>query len=155
MIATNCSAVVTLCEQFLPDLASFSRSVIINASSPAALQPVPYMSVYAATKAFVQNFSLALYEEWKSRGVLVQTLIPGPTATEFDKVAGAYSSALKGRGRVEDVVRISLKAISTETPLAVAADGTYKQRLFAGIAPTRMVLKTVARMFHPSKNRRS
>ena len=61
MIQVNVSAMVALCQAFLPDLSGFSSSAIINVSSPAAFQPVPYMAVYAASKAFVSSFSQALY----------------------------------------------------------------------------------------------
>ena len=108
MIKVNVAAVVGLCHHFLPVLSSFPTSAIINVSSPAAFQPVPYMAVYAATKAFLHSFSQALYGEWKDRGILVQALVPGPTATEFDQVAGAYASSMfstyNGRPRPPEVL---------------------------------------------------
>ena len=151
MIRLNVMAMVSLCHHFLQDLSSFPSSAIINVSSPAAYNPIPYMSVYAATKAFVSSFSQALYGEWKDRGVLVQTLVPGPTETEFDTVAGAYASALKGRGPADEVVKTSLAHLAGDAPLVISAKGTYKQRLFAALFPAKTVIKTVARMFHPPK----
>ncbi|MDP1720346.1 MAG: SDR family NAD(P)-dependent oxidoreductase [Candidatus Nanopelagicaceae bacterium] len=149
MILLNNAAMVSMCHHFLPDLASHLTSAIINISSPAAYQPVPYMAVYAATKAFVQSFSQALYGEWKDRGILVQTMVPGPTATEFDAKAGAYESVLKGRGTPADVVEAALRHLATDAPLAITAKGTYKQRLFAGLFPAKMVIREVAKMFKP------
>lgn len=149
MILLNTSVLVGLCRQFLPDLASFSNSAIINVSSPAALQPVPYMAVYSATKSFVHGFSQALYGEWRARGIHVQTLLPGPTATEFDAKAGAYDSALKTRGTTAEVVTASLAALQHKVPLVAVAKGTYKQRLFAALFPAKIVIFTVARMFRP------
>ncbi len=149
MLQVNISAMVALCHHFLPDLASFPTSAIINVSSPAALQPVPYMAVYAATKSFVDNFSQALYGEWMNRGILVQTLLPGPTATEFDTIAGAYETVLKARGKPEQVVRDSLAHLEKSTPIVKSASGTYKQRLFSAVFPAKMVIATVARMFQP------
>ena len=149
MVTLNAVTMVTLCHQFLDDLSSFRTSAIINVSSPAAFQPVPYMAVYAATKAFASSFSQALHEEWRERGVLVQTLIPGPTETDFDKVAGAYASALKSREPVHAVVQYCLRHLGKESPVATSAKGTYKQRLFAAIFPSRMVVRAVANMFRP------
>jgi short-subunit dehydrogenase len=148
-IRLNTVALMELCWYLLPDLSSHPTSVIINVSSQAAYQPVPFMAVYAATKAFVQSFSQALYGEWKDRGVLVQTLVPGPTATEFDARSGAYESAVKERGAPADVVRLALAHLGGDAPVVTNAKGTFQQRLFAGLAPPRMVIKTVARMFQP------
>ena len=97
MIQLNATAVVSLCHIFLPDLKSFPSSLIVNVSSQAAYNAVPYMAVYAASKAFVSSFSQALYQECKDSGIIVHTLVPGPTATEFDTIAGAYESSVKAQ----------------------------------------------------------
>jgi short-subunit dehydrogenase len=152
MIGLNAAAAVSLCAYFCPDLATHPTSAIINVSSPAALQPVPYMAVYAATKAFVHSFSQALYGEWNSRGVTVQTLVPGPTATEFDSLAGAYETRLHRRDSPIDVVRASLARLEKGDPLCVPAKGTWKQRLFAAFFPTKTVIDRVGRMFLPPPN---
>lgn len=149
MIRLNAVALVATCHLFLPDLLSFPTSAIINVSSPAAYQPVPYMAVYAATKSFVHNFSLALYGEWESRGVHVQTFVPGPTATEFDAKAGAYESALTARGSPADAVAASLRHLERDAPVASSAKGLFKQRFFAGLFPPKMVVREVAKMFRP------
>lgn len=149
MIRVNVAAVVDLCHHFFPVLSSFPTSAIINVSSPAAFQPVPYMAVYAATKSFLHSFSQALYGEWKEHGILVQALVPGPTATEFDQVAGAYASALKERGTPHKVVKDALDHLAKDTPVVTSAKGTYQQRFFAALFPPRMVIRTVKRMFQP------
>jgi short-subunit dehydrogenase len=149
MIALNTTVVVSLCHHFLPHLTSFPSSAIINISSPAAFQPVPYMAVYAATKAFVHSFSQALYGEWKERGVLVQTLVPGPTETEFDRIAGAYGDALKQKGTPEEVVRSALTHLKSDAPVAIAARGTFQQRFLVPLLPAKVVINSVERMFRP------
>jgi short-subunit dehydrogenase len=149
MVQVNITALVATCHAFLPDLRSFPSSVIINVASAAAYQPVPYMAVYAATKAFVASFSQALYGEWKDYGVLVQTLIPGPTETEFDVVAGAYPSVVIKRVPAAQVVRDSLAHLGAEDPVALSAKGTLAQRFFAGLFPPRVVIREVAKRFRP------
>jgi hypothetical protein len=151
MIRLNTAAMVALCHAFLSDLATHLDSAVINVSSPAAYQPVPFMAVYAATKAFVQSFSQALYGEWGEKGVLVQTLVPGPTATEFDAKAGAYESALKGRGGTAEVVAKSLEQLARGAPVAVSAKGTFGQRLFSGLFPAGLVIRQVGKMFRPPR----
>jgi short-subunit dehydrogenase len=147
MIQVNAAAVVAMCREFMPDLASHPSSAIINASSAAAYQPVPYMAVYAATKAFVHSFSQALYAECNAAGVLVQTLVPGPIPTDLE---GA-SAVSAGQGSTVDVVRSSLAHLKKESPVVVSAKGTLGQRLFA-LLPARLVTGQVGRMFRPPEN---
>jgi short-subunit dehydrogenase len=153
MIQLNAVALTEMCLEFLPQLSSYPHSAIINVSSQAALQPVPYMAVYAATKAYVHSFSLALYEEWRSRGVHVQTLIPGPSATEFDAKAGAYESTLLERRPPKETVDAALAHLSKSRPVVTSAKGVWKQRLFAGLFPSKMVVREVAKMFKPPQEK--
>jgi short-subunit dehydrogenase len=139
------------CHCFLDDLTSFPSSLVINVSSPASYQPIPYMAVYAASKAFIQSFSQALHGEWKDRGVLVQTLVPGPTESEFDITARAYESALTKRSTPAQVVDAYLARLDSGLPVITAAKGTYKQRFFAGLFPPSMVIREVGKMFTPPK----
>lgn len=149
MLQANITALVELTHAFLDDLARVTPSAVVNVASAAAYQPVPFMAVYAASKAFVLNFSEALYGEWHERGVLVQTLVPGPTESEFDQVAGAYASALMTRGAPEKVALDSVEALARGEPVALNARGTFKQRFFAGVFPPRVVIAQVAKMFRP------
>ena len=144
------ASTVSLCRNFLPHLASFPSSAVINLSSPAAIQPVCYKAVYAAAKAFVHQFSLALHGEWKDRGVMVQTLVPGPTRTELDALNGAYKCKLtEKRNPPEEVVNASLAQLSRGTPLVTTMPGLYRQRLFAGLFPIRMIIRVVEDKFRP------
>lgn len=153
MIQLNTLAITTMCAEFLPHLSSHPRSAVINVSSQAAFQPVPYMAVYAATKAYVHSFSLALYEEWRNRGIHVQTLIPGPSATEFDVKAGAYESAVGERRPPTEAVHAALSHLAGDQPVVSSAKGIWKQRLFAGLFPPRMVVREVAKMFRPPERK--
>lgn len=149
MLGLNVVALVELTHALLPRLAAAAPAAVVNVASAAAYQPVPYMAVYAASKAFVMSFSQALHAEWRARGVLVQTLVPGPTDSEFDRVAEAYPSALTVRGPPADVARDSLRALEAGDVVALNARGTFKQRLFAALFPPRFVVAQVARMFRP------
>ena len=154
MIRLNTFVLPATCSAFMADLVSFPSSAVINVSSAAALQPVPYMAVYAATKAFVQSFSLALFEEWREKGVCVQTLVPGPTRTEFDEVAGAYATRLgERRESAEAVVRASLLGLRRDVPLVAAARGTLRQRLLAAVIPSRVFLREAGKLFRPPPER--
>jgi short-subunit dehydrogenase len=149
IIGVNTAAMVAMCHHFMADLASFPSSAVINVSSQASYHPIPYMGVYAATKAFVHSFSQALHCEWKARGILVQTLVPGPTESEFDARAGAYESALTRRYPPSVAVGASLAGLARRLPVVVSAKGTWSQRFFATVLPSGMFLGEVAKRFKP------
>ncbi len=94
-VMLNVAAVVDLTHLFLPAMLKRGDGAVINVASTASFQPVPYMAVYGATKAFVLSFSEALWAECRGRGVRVLALCPGTTATEFFDVVGTQDA---GRG---------------------------------------------------------
>ena len=151
LVQVDAQAPVLLCRAFEPHLARQApAAAVINVSSQAAYQPVPWMAVYGATKAFVHSFSLALYEEWRGRGIHVQTLVPGPTESGFDQRAGAYRTAKPIRREPpEKAVKASLAGLAKRRPVVASVGGIYGQRLFAGLFPPTMVTREVAKMFRP------
>jgi short-subunit dehydrogenase len=95
-VAVNITSVVALCHEFIPPMAKRGHGAVINVASVAGFQPLGFMAVYAATKAFVLSFSEALWAELSPHKIRVLAVCPGPVQTEFFKIAG--SSA---RGAVE------------------------------------------------------
>ena len=77
----NDKALTAMCYMTLPYMRSGSS--IINLGSNSAWQPVPYMAVYAASKAYVLSFSRALGREINGRGIHVMCVCPGWVRTEF------------------------------------------------------------------------
>lgn len=82
MIQLNVSAVVALTHLFVPKLRENETAYILNVGSFASLMPLPYKSVYAATKSFVFTFSRSLQMELKPYNIYVSCLCPGPTSTQ-------------------------------------------------------------------------
>ena len=152
MMTLNVVVPTLLSRVFHDDLVANSPSGVINVSSPAVFQPVPYMAAYAASKAALHSLSLALSEEWRSEGIHVQTLVPAPTESEFDARAGAYESQLDSRrDPPATVVARSLAALETGEVLVSTAKGTYQQRFFGALFPAKFVVAKVAEMFRPKK----
>jgi len=152
MVTLNAVTPIVLCRLFAEDLLSHGSAAVINVSSPAVFQPIPYMAAYAASKCTLHNFSLALSEEWREKGVFVQTLLPAPTATEFDVKAGAYGSALGAeREAPAVVVLLSLSALERGSILVSSTKGLFIQRMFGGVFPAAVVLRKVAGMFRPPR----
>lgn len=81
MIRLNVLALTQVTRAVLPYMRRGAR--IINISSIASFVPNAYMTVYSATKAYVQSFSRALRYELKEKGIGVTAVCPGPMETEF------------------------------------------------------------------------
>jgi short-subunit dehydrogenase len=123
MIHLNIGALSHLTRLFLPSMIARRRGYILNVASTAAFQPGPLMAVYFASKAYVVSFSEALHNEVRDHGVIVTTLCPGPTRTEFQSRAGMDSSKLFSGPNVMDagtVAEIGLRAMLDGRSLVVA-----------------------------------
>ena len=83
--ALNSLALTAMCHVSLPYMREGAR--IVNMGSNSAWQPVPYQTVYGASKSYVLNFSRALGRELKPRGIEVMCVCPGWIKTEFQQVA--------------------------------------------------------------------
>lgn len=87
MIQVNVAALTELTGLFLPGMIERKRGGVLNVGSVAGFISGPGMAVYFATKAYVLSFSEALAGELAGTGLTVTALCPGPTATNFGKVA--------------------------------------------------------------------
>ena len=90
IIQVNVAALVALTGWFLPGMVERKRGGILNVGSVAGFLPGPHMAVYYASKAFVQSFSEALFEELRGTGVHVTNLCPGPTESNFSQTARSH-----------------------------------------------------------------
>jgi short-subunit dehydrogenase len=91
MVRLNVEALTLLTHLVLPSMMQRATGAILNVASTAAFQPGPGIAVYFASKAYVLSFTEALHQELRATGIKVSALCPGPTATEFGKVAGVTS----------------------------------------------------------------
>ncbi len=127
MLHLNINSLSKLSRLFINDLKSSPQGALINIASTASFQPVPLMAAYAATKAYVKSFSLALMAELKEdKGNKVQVLCicPGVTETEFFASANANPLGLP-EGFIassEEVAEFTLKTLQ-EGKSGVAVHG--------------------------------
>ena len=77
MIDLNVRAVVELTRAFVPAMVARGGGAVINVVSMSAFQPVPFLAVYAASKAFMLSLAEAMATELEGTGVTVQALCPG------------------------------------------------------------------------------
>ena len=119
MMQLNMLTLVQLCQLFLPLLKQQSKAYILNIASSAAYQAVPGLSLYAATKIFVLNFSRGLRQEIRDSSVSVTCVCPGSTDTDFSARA---KISLKGLQAAE-------KLNMTTTAVAkIAVNGMFKNK---------------------------
>uniref|UniRef100_A0A8C8X4I0 Very-long-chain 3-oxoacyl-CoA reductase n=2 Tax=Panthera TaxID=9688 RepID=A0A8C8X4I0_PANLE len=86
LINVNVLSVCKMTRLVLPGMVERSKGAILNISSASGLVPVPLLAIYSATKAFVDFFSQCLHEEYRSKGIFVQSVLPFFIATKLSKI---------------------------------------------------------------------
>jgi uncharacterized protein len=110
-VMLNVVAVVDLAHALIPDMVARGEGALINVSSMAAYMPIPYMAVYAASKAFVLSFSEALWAEYHQRGIKVVALCPGPVETSFHQKIEHTVPDAGSKVPVQEVVATALRTL--------------------------------------------
>lgn len=121
MIYLHNTAVVELTYQLLPAMIEAGQGGIVNVSSMAGFQPVPYAAMYSATKSFLTTFSMALREELRPTGVKVVTVCPGRLRADPED-GEAHVKRQKvpgGEQRHEDVVNETLQKLDSGGGLVI------------------------------------
>jgi len=126
LMTVNMNALVRLSHVFLKKAAA--GDALINVSSALSLLTYPGGAVYAATKAFVTNFTESLWYEFKDRGVYVMALLPGVTETSFHAVATGDASAVPSMKSYppEIVVRKALTALKARKAPTVISGPLFR-----------------------------
>ncbi|RYU94049.1 SDR family NAD(P)-dependent oxidoreductase [Emticicia agri] len=151
IIELNIISLVTLTKLFLIDMVGRKSGKILNLASIASKVPGPFQAVYHGTKAFVHSFTEAIRAEVKESGVVITSLLPGATATDFfrkadmlnskivqdpDKLSDPADVAMDGYNALmngDDMVVSGFKnkmqvAMSNVTPDKIVANNMYKQQ---------------------------
>ena len=153
MVQVNCAAVVHLTRLYVPEMVSRHQGDILIVASTAAFQSVPYISTYAATKAFDLIFAEGLAEELKPLGVRVCALCPGSTESEFAEVAGQTHivATRANRETADKVARTGLRALAAGKSYVISGLGNYLGVLGQRLVSRRFVARVAARMFKPQQ----
>lgn len=120
MIDLNVKALVTLTHLFITPMRQRRQGTIINVASTAGFQAVPFMTVYAATKAFVLSFSEALWEENRPHGVHVMALCPGVTDTNFFEASRGQKPPNRVAQSPEDVVETAIRGLNRRKSVVIS-----------------------------------
>lgn len=146
MIELNITALTYLTRLCLPYMISKGKGRIMNVSSTAAFQPGPLMSVYYATKAYVQSFTEAISNELEIHGITVTALCPGPTISGFQKAASLDGSRLFKNRRIPSSREVALFGYDAMlNGRRVAVHGTLNRLMSLSVrfAPKGLLLKVV------------
>jgi short-subunit dehydrogenase len=115
MVSLNCEAVVDLSSRYLPGMVARGEGAVMNIASVAAFQPLAGSATYAATKAFVLNFSEAVHQELNGTGVTMTAISPGPVRSEFAEQAGVGGAEERTPGMIwmsaEDLAEEAIDAV--------------------------------------------
>jgi short-subunit dehydrogenase len=145
LLRVNVLALVDLTHRFLVPMLARRAGAIVNVASTAGFQPVPYHATYAASKAFVLNFSQAIAEEVRGQGVTVLALCPGTTRTPFFDRAGIDLARSDWRmEEPEAVVETALRALRRRNTLTISG---WLNRLMIQsqrLAPRALVARAAA-----------
>ncbi len=145
MIDLNCKALVMMTRLCVPYMAPGSH--ILQLDSLSAFQPVPYITTYGATKAFVLSYSRAMNRELKSKGIRCMAMNPGWVKTEFFNHAtqtnGSEVQYYNYLWEAEDVVATGLKDLyKTKKDYSVHGFPIQMQVRLVKLLPHSMVMDT-------------
>jgi len=161
MIQLNITSLSELSHLFIPDMISKGEGGVINVGSVASLTPVPYSSVYAATKAYVLSLSEGLRYEYRNSNIRIMALLPGATVSNFGQVATAKSDKLRERlnkrtkrsatGTVfqtsHEVAVECLDGFTKDKQFIIPGKGNRRTALITKFMPRTKVLNTVGSLF--------
>ncbi|MFC2126217.1 SDR family NAD(P)-dependent oxidoreductase [Bacteroidota bacterium] len=147
IIQLNIRAVSVLTRLLIPELKKHSRAYILNVSSMAAYSPMPYKSVYTASKAFIYHFSRGLREELKGTSIRVSVLNPGPIMTNSDVIARILKQGFWGRiGLVtaKRIARIAIRSMLKERTVIIPGFFNKIYLVLVRLIPVSIVLPLIA-----------
>jgi uncharacterized protein len=151
MIELNCSAVVRLTRLYVPGMVARRHGDVMIVASTAGFQAVPFISAYAATKAFDLIFAEGIAEELRPFGVYVSALCPGSTNTEFKDVAGQPDRAFRLAETAEQVARAGLEGLARGKTCVISGRRNRWMVISERLAPRAFVARMAAKVMGPER----
>lgn len=154
MLMLNINALVELTHLCLPAMINKNNGGVINVASIGSFQPLPYQTVYGASKAFVLSFSEALTGELLDTNIRVMALCPGTTESRFMKNANADTSNMN-LAPASEVVSSALAAYTKNRMYTVSGKMNYLVSLIPRLVSRKRTVKIVVGMFKDNVLRKS
>ena len=146
MIQVNCAAVVELTRLYVPGMVERRHGDILIVASTAAFQAVPFVSTYAATKAFDLIFAEGIAEELRPLGVHVCAFCPGSTSTEFQQVAKQPDHVYRFAETADKVAHVGLEGLARGETRVISGARNRWMVVSERLAPRSFVAKMAAKV---------
>jgi short-subunit dehydrogenase len=146
MVDLNIRCLIALTHRYIQGMRERKRGTIINVSSAAGFQPIPFMATYAATKAFVTSFNEAIAEENRPFGIQILALCPGSTKTNFQAAAKMeHSMHVKGQQTVEEVIDTAMRAVKNRRTRIVSGFTNDLVSRIVNLVPNALITRLLAK----------
>lgn len=141
MVDLNCKALMAMTYVTLPYMSRGGE--IYEFASIASMQPIPFLNVYAATKAFVKSYTRALNVELHSRGIRAIAICPCWVNTEFFDRANRYAQIpyYSKIWNARDVVRTAIRDMKRGKDVSVHGASIKAQYLMAKLMPHKAIMR--------------
>ena len=148
IIDVNIKATMALTHMLLPELRKQPGAAFINVASLAAFYPMPAMAVYAASKSFILNFTLALRAELRGTGVSASALCPAGMVTNRDTADQVKAQGFFGRittWQPENVADVAIRQALRGRAVIIPGLVNRAIRRLGEAAPRRLVVSLIGR----------
>ncbi|MFY0254052.1 SDR family NAD(P)-dependent oxidoreductase [Chitinophaga sp. 30R24] len=158
IIDVNVKAQVGLSYAYIPVLRQFPKAYLLNLASTTAYQTVPYLNIYASTKAFALSFTRGLRYELRHSNISVSALSPGSTDTDFVNRArmGDYTRKVATRFNMtpESVAKIAIEGLFKGKAEIIPGFTNKLNAWLPKFFPKSFVEKIAAGIYEPQKNKK-
>ena len=154
IIQLNITSLVALTKLFLIEMVERKSGKILNLASVASKVPGPFQAVYHGTKAFVHSFTEAIRAEVKDSGVVITSLLPGATATDFFRKADMLHSKTVKDGKLADPADVAMDgyhALMNGDDMVVSGFNNKLQVAMSSITPDEIVAERVYKQQGPKE----
>jgi hypothetical protein len=154
IVDVNIKATMSLTHMLLPELRKHAGAALINVASLAAFYPMPAMAVYAASKSFILNFTLALRAELRGTGVSASALCPAGMITNRDTADQVKAQGFFGRittWQPENVAAVAIRQALRGRAVIIPGLANRLIRLLGEAAPRRLVVSLIGKRWRDAE----
>jgi len=156
IVDVNIKAAIAITYAFLPVLYKREKAYLLNVGSTTAYQSVPYLTIYAASKAFILSYTRSLRYELRNSNISVSCLVPGPTDTEWVQRAGIGTHTWKAAKifnmSPDEVGMIGVKGLFKGKAEIIAGFSNKLNAFLPKFFPKKFVESIGGRLYDPAKN---
>ena len=153
LIQLNIVSLVSLTKYYLKEMEARNSGKILQLASAVSKAPSPFLSVYAATKAFVLSFTEALIEEMKETNVTLTALRPDATDTDFFHKAKAENTVIYKESSMytaEEVAKAGNEGLMDGDAVVIPGFKNKFQDVMNTVLPDSAIAKNMEKQMAPS-----